>query len=549
MPPLPKGRFLLDSALVAVLGVAVVGAVGARHLGDDYRFLDPLIEAKHIISKEFVEEPKLDKLQEGAIKGMVEALDDPYTVYVPPSEKAEFNKELLGEYVGIGASVNVVEGWLTIVSPLEDSPAFRVGLMAEDRVLEINGTSTHNLPVDKCVEMLLGEPGTKVQLLVERKGTRVPFEIERAPIKTRAVKGYHRADADAESWMYLIDSSRRVAYVRLTQFTPKCSEEIAAALLSVGADKGQLRGLVLDLRFNPGGLLNEAAEIADLFLKTGTIVSTKGRAFPEEVATAVEQGTLPEFPIAVLLNSSSASASEVLAGALSENNRAIIVGTRSFGKGSVQTVRRIPSNGGELKITGQGYYLPSGRSISRKDDSPTWGVDPSEGFYVPMSDPELIAMLEVRRKQEILRSSSAEKSDASAESANWTNTDWVLDTLKDKQLTAAVRAMQGKIDSGNWTPTGEKVDQAKAIASEELKRQSLLRDRLERELIRVDKRIAAIEDAAPDAPKSDLWSDDLDLTGGIMEIKDKDGKVVATLQITGNNLERWLVDADVKKKD
>ncbi len=548
MPPLSKGRFLLDSALVAVLGVAVVGAVGARHLGDEYKFLDPLIEAKHIISKEFVEEPNLDKLQEGAIKGMVEALDDPYTVYVPPSEKAEFNKELLGEYVGIGASVNVVEGWLTIVSPLEDSPAFRVGLMAEDRVLEINGTSTHNLPVDKCVEMLLGEPGTKVQLLVERKGARIPFEIERAPIKTRAVKGYHRADADAESWMYLIDPSRRIAYVRLTQFTPKCSEEIAAALLSVGADQGQLRGLVLDLRFNPGGLLNEAAEIADLFLKSGTIVSTKGRAFPEEVATAVEQGTLPEFPIAVLLNSSSASASEVLAGALAENHRAIIVGTRSFGKGSVQTVRRIPSNGGELKITGQGYYLPSGRSISRKDDSPTWGVDPSEGFYVPMSDPELIAMLEVRRKQEILRGST-EKADASARSENWTNTDWVLDTLKDKQLTAAVRAMQGKIDSGNWTPTGEKVDQARAIASDELKRQSLLRDRLERELIRVDKRIAAIENAAPEAPRPDLWPDDLDLTGGIMEIKDKDGKVVATLQITGNNLERWLVDADVKKKE
>jgi carboxyl-terminal processing protease len=548
MPPLSKGRFLLDSALVAVLGIAVVGAVGSRRQGDDYKFLDPLIEAKHIITKEFYEEPNLDKLQEGAIKGMVEALDDPYTVYVPPSEKAEFNKELLGEYVGIGASVNVVEGWLTIVSPLEDSPAFRVGLMAEDRVVEINGTSTHNLPVDKCVEMLLGEPGTKVQLLVERKGARIPFEIERAPIKTRAVKGYHRADNDAESWMYLIDPARRIAYVRLTQFTPKCSEEVAAALLSVGADKGQLRGLVLDLRFNPGGLLNEAAEIADLFLKSGTIVSTKGRAFPEEVATAVEQGTLPEFPIAVLLNASSASASEVLAGALSENNRAIIVGTRSFGKGSVQTVRRIPSNGGELKITGQGYYLPSGRSISRKDDSPTWGVDPSEGFYVPMSDPELIAMLDVRRKQEVLRS-SAEKSDANDQPANWTDTAWVLETLKDKQLTAAVRAMQGKIDSGNWTPTGEKVDQAKAIASEELKRQSLLRDRLERELIRVDKRIAALEDAAPDAPKTDLWPDDLDLTGGIMEIKDKDGKVVVTLQITGNNLERWLVDADVKKKE
>lgn len=548
MPKLSKGRLLLDFALVTVLGVAVVGAIGARRQGDDYKFLDPLIEIKQIISKEFVEEPKFDKMQEGAIKGMVEALDDPYTVYVPPAGKAEFNKELLGEYVGIGASVNIIDGWLTIVSPLEDSPAFRAGLMAEDRVVEINGTSTHNLTVDKCVEMLLGEPGTKVKLLVERKGTKTPFEIERAPIKTRSVKGYHRADADGESWMYLIDGERKIAYVRLTQFTPKCAEEVLAALLSVGADKGQLHGLVLDLRFNPGGLLNEAAEIADLFLKEGIIVSTKGRAFPEEVARAEEKGTLPDFPIAVIQNGSSASASEVLAGALSENNRAIIVGSRSFGKGSVQTVRRIPSNGGELKITGQGYYLPSGRSISRKDNSATWGVDPSDGFYVPMTDPELIAMLEVRRKQEVLRGTGG-KGELNSEGAKWNDVNWVLDTLKDKQLTAAVRAIQGKIDSGNWTPTGEKVDQGKAIASDELKRQSLLRDRLERELIRVDKRIAAIEDAVPEAPKQDLWADDIDLTGGIMEIKDKEGKVIATLQITGNNLERWLVDADVKKKD
>src|SRR5262245_8366185 len=124
MPALTKGRFLLDTALVAVLGVAVVGAIGARRAGSDYKFLDPLIELKHVIATEFVDEPKMEKLQEGAIRGMVEALDDPYTVYVPPSDQAEFKKELLGEYVGIGASVNVQDGWLTIVSPLEDSPAF-----------------------------------------------------------------------------------------------------------------------------------------------------------------------------------------------------------------------------------------------------------------------------------------------------------------------------------------------------------------------------------------------------------------------------------------
>ncbi len=527
---------------------------------DDYKFFDELVEVKHIISQRFVDSPDEKLLRQGAIQGMVEALNDPYTVYVPPSNKTEFNKDLTGEYVGIGAQVNVQDGWLTIVSPLEDSPAFRAGLMADDRVTAIAGTSTENKNVNDCVDLLMGEPGTPVKLSIERKGQKLDIEVIRDRIKTRSVKGFHRSESDSAQWEYMLDASHKIGYLRLTQFTPKCSDEIKAAMLSLGADKGELKGLVLDLRYNPGGLLNEAEEIADLFLKEGVIVSTRGRAYPEVVRKAKAEGTLPDFPMTVIVNGSSASASEVLSGALVENNRAIIVGTRSYGKGSVQSVLELPSgNGSELKITEQGYYLPSGRSISRKDDSDHWGVDPSDGFYVPMTDAETIAMLEARRKEEVLRYAKEKGGDAAAVAAakdgtsavNWAEADSVLASLKDPQLTAAVKALQLRLDTGSWQPTGEAHKQSARIAATEMQKLNQYQQRLLRELTRTEKRIVALETPAGDEAikPADLWASDVDVTGGVMEIRDKDGKLVAKLDITSNSVKRWLTEAEVKKHE
>lgn len=597
--------------VMGITGLAATLAASQRMggwSGDDYKFFDELVEVKHIISQRYVDVPDEKALRQGAIAGMVEALNDPYTVYVPASEQRDFNKDLTGEYVGIGASVNIQNGWLTIVSPLEDSPAFRSGLMAEDRVVAIGGVSTQNKAVDDCVELLMGEPGTPVVLTIERKGQKLDLTVIRDRIKTRSVKGVHRSAKDAGSWDYFIDPARKIAYVRLSQFTPKCADEVENALKSVGADKGELKGLVLDLRFNPGGLLNEAEAIADLFLENGVIVSTRGRAFAEKITRAKAPGTLPDFPVTVLVNGSSASASEVLAGALVENNRAIVVGTRSYGKGSVQSVLELPSGGGsELKITEQGYYLPSGKSITRKDASSQWGVDPSEGFYVPMTDVQVGEMLEVRRKEEVIRflteqndagipvsageqaipgtqstpaavvngavpatdlvptptpsttPTSTPAADLPAattltapvpQSVNWNDPDSILTYLKDPQLAAAVKALQIKIDTGSWQPTGETSSQDKKIASAELERLNQFQQRLIRELERTERRITAIETVAGDEakPLADLWEDDLDLTGGMLIIKDKEGKTITTLDITGNNLERWLVDADIKKR-
>lgn len=544
-----KRRLLLDLGLVGVLGVAVVGStIAVTRRGDDYAFFDELIEVRSILKQRFVEQPDDAKLRLGAIQGMVEALNDPYTVYVPGSDRREFTKELTGEYVGIGAQVVQQDGWLTIVSPLEDSPAFRAGLLPDDRISEIEGKTTLNLPIDACIDLLSGQPGTNVTLTVERKGERLTMVIQRDRIKTRAVKGVRRSAADPNSWEFLVDPARKIAYVRLVQFTPGCSREVENALRSLGADRGELKGLVLDLRFNPGGLLDEAESIADLFLREGVIVSTRGRAYPEVVRRAQAEGTLSDFPIALLINGQAASASEVLAGALVEHNRAVAIGSRTYGKGSVQAVFEIPGgDGSELKITEQGYYLPSGRSISRKDDAAEWGVDPSPGFYFPMSDEEVSAMIEVRRKQELLHAGAG----VNGAGPDWSDTASVLDFLKDPQLAAGVRAVQGFVDTGVWTPTGTTEGQKTRIASSELTRLMQYRDRLLRELDRTDVRLSAIEAAdplaAPDAMR-DLWADDAPVQGGTIEVRDKDGRVIATLDVTRPDLERWLVDAGVKKR-
>lgn len=546
---------LIPGSLVCIAGLAGGAAIGRRLAADrpvpmgadDYAFFNEIVEVRHLLSKRFVDAPDQAKLRHGAIQGMVEALDDPYTLYVPAADTKAFNKDLLGEYVGIGAQVNIQEGYLVIVSPLEDSPAFRAGLMGEDRVVEIDGKSTLNMPMDECIKLLMGEPGTTVKLTIDRKGERLPIDIVRDRIKTRAVKGVRRDGTDPNAWDFTIDPSRGIAYIRLTQFLPGCADEVAAALRRAGAESGTLKGLVLDVRFNPGGLLNEAEKIADLFLESGVIVSTRGRAYPEVVRNAAKPGTLPNFPIVILVNGQSASASEVLAGALAENDRAVVVGSRTFGKGSVQSVVELSSGlGSELKITEQGYYLPSGRSITRRDDSPTWGVDPSEGFYVPMTDDELIAMIGVRRKNELL---SAE-GQVPVEGENWADPEWVLESLKDSQLAAGVHALQSRIDTGEWKKTGSQLPTQAAAAGDELSRLDDYQRRLLRELEKTERRIDAVEStgAAVVNADKDLWADDLDLRGGVLEIKDKDGKVVSRLDITGNSLERWLLDADVKKQ-
>lgn len=540
-----SGQTYFRAGLISILALAVVGSTLALSSSDRRLALfDPLIDIEYLLSSEYVEELDYERIQRGAIDGMLATLNDPYTVYVPAVERESFEKELTGEYVGIGAQILIVDGWLTIVTPLDDSPALVAGLMADDRVTEIEGRSTYGMSTGECIELLQGEPGTDVHIIVERGSDRIPITITRDRIKTKSVKGYHRTiENGGSSWDYVIDADRRIAYIRLSQFTPACAKEIADALDSVGARDGDLGGLVLDLRGNPGGSLEEAIRITDLFIDEGVIVSTKGRAFPEEVRRATRRGTMPEFPMAVLINGQSASASEILAGALVDHERAIALGTRTFGKGSVQTVKTFGREElSELKFTTQRYYLPSGRSIQRLDESTEWGVDPTPGFYVPVSRDELIEAFRIRRDEEVIRNG-----DDDSES-KWGDVDWVLEKLHDEQLAAAVRAVQIRIDTGLWEPTGDEGITGNELTLVELGDMRTRRERVLRELTRVDRRIAQLETVSDgDAiGQIDLWADDVSVEGGTLIVYDAENNVVAEFKVTGADLERWLIDADIE---
>jgi carboxyl-terminal processing protease len=550
-PRHPVYRF----SLLAVLGVAVLGSTVALSQRD-YTFFDPLVDVKSIVAKRFVAEVDEREMQLAAIRGMVEALNDPYTTYIPPADVAEFNKGLTGDFVGVGMQVMTRDGWLTVVTPLEDTPAFRAGVMAEDRIIEIDGQSTFGLSADQCVAKLTGKAGTKVSFVVERGGERLPFTVTRERIVTRTVKGlYYEGNAgagangasggrDPAGWRYIIDAERNIAYVRLTQFTPSSAEEVKQSLFALGADRaaadGGLGGLILDLRFNPGGTMQDAEEIADLFLREGTIVSTRGRAHQDRITRAKAEGTLPEFPLVVIVNSASASASEIVAGALAENSRAVVVGTRTFGKGSVQTVHSLPANRGQLKITEQRYYLPSGRMLHRSDDSVVWGVDPSDGYYVPLTDEETVEMMRLRRERDIIGARAVNGQDSPG-GRQWSDPAWIEERLKDRQLAAALRAVQGRIDGGGWMPTGQPLPAGESLAAADLTRAVRLRERMMRELGRLQQRIDSLEQAAgPQAQTAPLWSENVDISGGVMRIYDGTGALITTLSITGGDLERML---------
>ncbi|RMH13980.1 MAG: S41 family peptidase [Planctomycetota bacterium] len=533
--------------LILILAVAVIGStLAVVRRGDDYAFFDPLIDIKSILDHAYVSEVDSEALQRGAIVGMLEQLDDPYTVYVPPVQSDEFNKQLSGEYVGIGAEVSVVGGVLTIVNPMDDSPALAAGLRADDRVIAIDGTPTQGLSVDECVDLLQGEPDTPVVLSVDRGGQTLEITVIRSHIKTREVKGFHRDPGEEGAWRYLIDAENGIAYVRIARFTGQVADEVREALEHARAKAGgTLGGILLDLRDNPGGRLDEAIALADLFLNQGVIVSTKGLHHDETIARAQAGDAFETEPIVVLINGASASAAEVVAGALADNNRALLVGTRSFGKGSVQGIRPIPSQpGAMLKVTEQLYYLPSGRCLHRLPDSTSWGVDPSPGCFVPLDDDQRIEMLRARREQEIFRL-EPEQDDSSL----WSDPAWIVQTLRDPQLGKAMELMQIRIASGAWPDAPESESVEEQVLADELARARLQRERLFRELDRMNDIIARLEAGREAANLRDLWPDDVELTGGKLIIRDKNGRQVAELAITGEDLERWLIDADVEPED
>lgn len=306
------------------------------------------------IQKDYVEETKSKDLIYGAIKGMLETLD-PHSGFMPPETFKEMQAETRGRFEGLGIEITMKDNVLTVVAPIEDTPAFRAGVLAGDQIIKIDGESTKNLTLMDSVKKMRGPKGSEVTITIMREGLTKPrdFTLTRDVIPVRSVR------------QELLE--KKYGYIRISQFQEKTDTEFDKAMKALEEEsQGSLKGLILDLRNNPGGLLDQAVKISDHFIDSGIIVSIDGRKEEQKQKfPAHAQGTLPRYPLVVLVNGGSASASEIVAGAIQDNHRGIILGTQTFGKGSVQTIFPLKDGAG-LRLTTARYYTPSGRSIQAK---------------------------------------------------------------------------------------------------------------------------------------------------------------------------------------
>lgn len=481
---------------LAVLLVLLLVSATGNFLKSPFDQLDLLVDVRHHLVKEYVEQPDESKMVLNAVRAMVDSLDDPHTVYLTPQELEPFDREVRGSFSGIGAEVEMDQQHrrVRVVSPLEDSPAWSAGVMAGDLILEINGQSTADMTLSQAVDRLTGPAGTTVVIKVRHAGGEEQrITITRAQITVPSVKGLRREGA-GQHWQFMLDPQHRIGYVRVLQFSENTADDLRSALEQLKAQA--VRGLILDLRFDPGGLLESAVEVANLFLPAGKIiVSVRGRDGPGQTFYSTENEVLPDVPVVVLANEASASAAEIVTGALADNHRAKFVGTRTFGKGSVQQIRMLPGGQGALKITNAYYYLPSGRNIHRRPDAEVWGVDPEPGFYVPMTPGQIREMIQARRQSDILRPptqpATQTASDASATQPAFEVTpQWIRDQLQDPQLAAGLEALQGRLATRNWPHVGRTDVQQQVELAQRQRLRALLEQRvkdLQNEVVRIDK--------------------------------------------------------------
>ncbi|MBT5560679.1 MAG: S41 family peptidase [Proteobacteria bacterium] len=310
------------------------------------------------IKAAYVEEVSDEDLIESAIGGMLAGLD-PHSVYLDPDGYDELQTGTSGKFGGLGIEIVGENGYIKIVSPIDDTPAERAGLLSGDLIVSIDGQSLRDTPLQEAVDMMRGDPGTAINLTIVREGENAPFdvELERAVIKVRSVRSRTLEPG--------------YGYIRISQFQASTAETLRAQIRNMMTDNnGALSGLIVDLRNNPGGLLNAAVSVSDAFLKEGKIVSTQGRTDGAKMSfDASPTDQVDGAPIVVLVNGGSASASEIVAGALQDHRRALVVGTKTFGKGSVQTI--LPVHGsGAIKLTTARYYTPHGRSIQAEGIEP-----------------------------------------------------------------------------------------------------------------------------------------------------------------------------------
>jgi carboxyl-terminal processing protease len=369
---LGKKSLLIEITALSVLILGVLFINGYQRdvragTNDIYKQIEIFADVLRKIEKNYVEPQDPQKLIYGAIKGMIQSLD-PHSSFMTKEEHRDLMIDTKGSFMGIGIEITLKDNILTIVSPIEDTPAYNVGLKAGDQILKIDGKLTNDMTLIDAVKLIRGPKGTEVKLTIRREDEEklLDFTITRDEIPLVSVR------------KFLLTPN--IGYVRISSFRSKTTQDLESALEDLEAGR-ELKGMVLDLRNNPGGIMGQAIEVADLFLDSGIIVSTKGRDPNQNTEERAHKNEVPRhYPIIVLVNGGSASAAEIVAGALQDNKRAIILGTQTFGKATVQTI--IPlSDGSGLRLTTARYYTPSGKSIQASGIIPDIKLE-----YQPIED-------------------------------------------------------------------------------------------------------------------------------------------------------------------
>ncbi len=370
--PFKKSRYLLVIFFL-VIGILIGNGLEKKinaMTKSSYEELSIFSDVLHLIKTNYVEEVDVKELVQGAIVGMLKTLD-PHSSYMTPDMYKEMQIETKGSFGGLGIEIGIRDGVLTVISPIEDTPAYRAGILAGDKIIKISGESTKDLTLADAVKKMRGKKGTPITITIARESLPSPkdFTIIRDIIKLKSIRSK------------VLDGG--IGYVRISSFQEKTGDDLKKALTAFEADGNLKNGVILDLRNNPGGLLNQAVMVSDAFVDSGIIVNTDGRLKSSvQPFPAHDKGTFKDFPMIVLVNSGSASASEIVAGALQDHKRALILGEKTFGKGSVQTIITLADNSA-LRLTTARYYTPSGRSIQAK------GIEPDivvKREYKPVED-------------------------------------------------------------------------------------------------------------------------------------------------------------------
>ena len=405
--------WLLGIISVSLLGLVIVANAPSRENDRDYELVRLVVDVLHEVRGRYVTEisPQRErKLVEDMINGGLERLD-PHSSYINNRDFKQFSRNNKGKFGGIGIQVGYDRsnrGLLTVISPMVGTPAYEAGVLAGDTIVKIDGKKTDNMRIDEAVDLIQGDPDSLITLTVVHDGGKEPVEIpiRRAIIKVQSVLGDKRKEN--KEWDYYLDQNSKIGYLRISSFSETASAEVKDVIVNL--QKEGAKGLILDLRNNPGGLLKAAVEISDMFLSEGKIVSTRGRNQQEEVIDARPEGTMflpvEKYPIAVLINRNSASASEILAAALQDHNRAVVIGERSYGKGSVQNIIDLENKSSALKLTTASYWRPSGKNIHRFPDSKEtdeWGVKPNLGYEIILKDEERLELLLDRSDRDVIR--------------------------------------------------------------------------------------------------------------------------------------------------